>query len=162
MAKLGSALILPVSVSRHLVSTSAQFGQSAAGKTESDQCAQLAMSAIVLRWPSSAARSGPDRRCENKSRIHGCDRCSGCKFGTLPSEELFPANRRRQPLKQRNFRRHPQFTGSLPGVCTGPSFKIPGKHPLPRNDSRKPVDSFCSAGNGREAGRKSDSPASFC
>ena len=32
-----SAAALPVSVSRHLVSTSVQFGQSAAGKTESDQ-----------------------------------------------------------------------------------------------------------------------------
>jgi hypothetical protein len=35
--KLGSAAALPVSVSRHLVSTSVQFGQPAAGKTESDQ-----------------------------------------------------------------------------------------------------------------------------
>src|SRR6516165_2871878 len=34
---LGSAAALPVSVSRHLVSTSVQFGQSAAEKTESDQ-----------------------------------------------------------------------------------------------------------------------------
>ena len=32
-----SAAALPVSVSRHLVSTSVQFGQSAAEKTESDQ-----------------------------------------------------------------------------------------------------------------------------
>jgi hypothetical protein len=35
--ELGSAAALSVSVSRHLVSTSVQFGQSAAGKTESDQ-----------------------------------------------------------------------------------------------------------------------------
>ena len=35
--ELGSAAALPVSVSRHLVSTSVQFGQSAAEKTESDQ-----------------------------------------------------------------------------------------------------------------------------
>src|SRR6516162_10595019 len=35
--ELGSAAALPVSVSRHLVSTSVQFGQLAAGKTESDQ-----------------------------------------------------------------------------------------------------------------------------
>jgi len=35
--ELGSAAALPVSVSRHLVSTSVQFGPSAAEKTESDQ-----------------------------------------------------------------------------------------------------------------------------
>src|SRR5215471_7005598 len=35
--ELGSAAALPARVSRHLVSTSVQFGQSAAGKTESDQ-----------------------------------------------------------------------------------------------------------------------------
>ena len=35
--ELGSAAALPVSVSRHLVSKSVQFDQSAAGKTESDQ-----------------------------------------------------------------------------------------------------------------------------
>ena len=34
---MGSAAALSVSVSRHLVSTSVQFGQSAAGKTEWDQ-----------------------------------------------------------------------------------------------------------------------------
>ena len=34
---VGSAAALSVSVSRHLVSASVQFGQSAAGKTESDQ-----------------------------------------------------------------------------------------------------------------------------
>ena len=43
-------------------------------------------------------------------------------------------------------------------VCTGPSFKILGKHPLPRNDSEKAVDSFCAAGK-IECLTGSDSPA---
>src|SRR5262249_8265959 len=71
--ELGSAAALPVSVSRHLVSTSVQFGQSAAGKTESDQwllvahlsCEQVRnlrcrLSCCVSRPPP---RSGPERRC---------------------------------------------------------------------------------------------------
>src|SRR6516165_12272723 len=44
--QLGSAAASPVGVSRHLVSTSVQFGQLAAGKTESDQ------------WPLVAELSG--------------------------------------------------------------------------------------------------------
>src|SRR5215472_1240969 len=66
--EIGSAAALPVSVSRHLVSTSVQFGQSAAGKTESDQwpsrlsvcqselLPQFLMLASVQRWSSSAER----------------------------------------------------------------------------------------------------------
>jgi len=37
IARIGTAAATPVSVSRHLVSKSVQFGQSATGKTESDQ-----------------------------------------------------------------------------------------------------------------------------
>jgi hypothetical protein len=37
IARIGTAAALPVSVGRHLVSKSVQLGQSATGKTESDQ-----------------------------------------------------------------------------------------------------------------------------
>src|SRR5215831_15621165 len=51
--EIGSAAALPVSVSRHLASTSVQFGQSAAGKTESDQ------------WPLVAYLSANLSSCRN-------------------------------------------------------------------------------------------------
>ena len=51
--ELGSAAAMPVSVSRLLVSTSVQFGQSAAGKTESDQWL-LAAHLLSEQMPSSA------------------------------------------------------------------------------------------------------------
>jgi hypothetical protein len=80
--ELGTAAALPESVSRHLVSTSVQFGQSAAGKTESDQWPLVAYlsanlsscrnSRCWLAWcvGRPPPRSGPERSCENKSGIH--------------------------------------------------------------------------------------------
>jgi len=46
--ELGAAAALPVSLSRHLVSTSVQFGQSVARETESNQCQLVAHLSCLL------------------------------------------------------------------------------------------------------------------